>query len=569
MYRRLTILALALTALLAIASPAAAQNASTLRIAFPSEDGSLTPYTFSSGYSLMTLVYDTLTWRDARGVARPWLARSVRRRANDREIVVTLRRGVRWHDGRPLSAADVVFTYDYVRTHDHSRFTPQLRELADVRATGPLTVVFTLRNPALGFEDQPLADVPILPRHLWQGLPRGRLAPAGLPVGSGPYRLVRHVVGHSYRFQANRAYFRGRPAVSRIDVEIAPGVDSSLVGLRARRFDMEPLPVAPGVPTSLLRRPLRLSFTARFSQAGSYSGTVLQFNLTRPPFDRPAARRAVALALDLGEIAGATTGPGSRPRADRGMLHPQSPWAGSAVVHRFDAAAARVAFSEQGVGAFAIAASSSDPVRLEAARRVVHALQRVGADARLAPLTPGQLNRAVGADGSSPPTFAAAVVGSPALASYDPAFLRAVFGDPAGAPLNDGGYRSARFDRLADAVEQAATVAARRRAVQRELRVLADDLPVVPLFFGGSTFAYRPAAYDAWVDVRGSGILDKRSFLTGVAAGREPAARATDPTDPTDPAGGGGQVSLAPFIVAFGALLLAAVGWGLRRGRPS
>ena len=131
------------------------------------------------------------------------------------------------------------------------------------------------------------------------------------------------------------------------------------------------------------------------------------------------------------------------------------------------------------------------------------------------------------------------------------------------APLNDGGYRRARFAQLADAVEQASTVPARRRAVQRELRLLARDLPVLPLFFGGATFAYRPASYDGWVDVRGSGILDKQSFLAGAAAGRAPLVPATDPVDRT----GNGQISLVPFIVAIALIMLAALGWGLRRRR--
>lgn len=564
MYRRLRIMVPALVAL-ALAPSAWAQNRSVLRIAFPAEDGSLTPYTFSSGYPLVTLVYDTLMWRDAGGVAQPWLARSVSRPAGSRKILVRLRRGVRWQDGRPLTADDVAFTYGYMKTHPHPRFTPQLRELADVTATGPLTVVFTLRNAALGFEDQPLADVPILPQHLWARLPRGRLAPAGLPVGSGPYRLVRHVVGHSYTFRANRSYFRGRPAVDRIQVPIVSSVDAALSGLRAQRLDLAPLPVAPGTGLRLLRRPLRLNLTLRFSRGDRYSGTMLEFNLARPPFDRPEARRAVAEALDLGAISGATSGPGGRTPADRGLVHPRSRWAGSAVVHRFDPAAARVAFSEQGIGTFAVAVSRNDPVRLEAARRVVRALRDVGAAAHVAQLSPAALSRAIGENGRTKAAFTAAVVGSPALASFDPAFLRALFGDRADAPLNDGGYRSARFDRLADEAERASTIPARRRAVQRELRLLADDLPAVPLFFGGSTFAYRPAAYDGWVDVSGSGILDKRSFLTGAAAGRQ---QVPPPADPTDP-GSGGQISLVPFIIALAAILLGAIAWGLRRSRSS
>jgi ABC-type transport system substrate-binding protein len=191
---------------------------------------------------------------------------------------------------------------------------------------------------------------------------------------------------------------------------------------------------------------------------------------------------------------------------------------------------------------------------------VVLALRESGANARLTALSPGALDRAMGNTGGAA-TFAVAVAGFPALASYDPAFLRAVFGAAAPATLNDGGYDSAEFARLADGVEAATTVAARRRAVQRELRLLARDLPVVPLFFGATTFAYRPASYAGWVDVRGSGILDKRSFLAGAAGGRPPAAPAADPGDR-----GGGRTSLVPFIVALAIVMLAGFGWALWRG---
>ena len=555
MHWRTLTLTLALGLALTTAAPASAQDRAGVRIAFPSDDGSLTPYTFTNGYALMTLVYDTLMWRDATGVAQPWLARTVRRLPGGRRIEVTLRRGVRWHDGRPLTAADVAFTFDYVRSHPHPRFTPQLSQLAGVTATGSLTVVFDLRAPALGFEDQPLADLPILPRHLWRRLAPDRLAPAGLPVGTGPYRLVAHSPGRGYRFQANRRYFRGRPAVGRIDVPIIGSQDEIATRLRARRLDGAPVVAPPG---SRLQRPAGVSL----GREGSYAGTMLQFNLTRPPFQGAGARRAVALALSLARISGSGAGAGGARRlaADHGLLHPQSPWADPRFLHRFDPSAARVGFSEEGIGAFGVAASRSDPVRLEAARRVVRSLRDVGARARLVALSPQAFDRALGAAGGTP-EFDVAVVGSPALASYDPTFLRALFGSGDEAPLNDGGYRSERFARLAERVEQAATAAQRRRAVHAALRLLARDLPVIPLFFGGTSFAYRSGAYDGWVDVRGSGILDKRSFLAGPRAAREPAG---DPVDPGDD----GQISLVPFIVAVLAIVLIAAFWR-RRGRSS
>ncbi|MEJ7764108.1 MAG: hypothetical protein WKF86_01305, partial [Acidimicrobiales bacterium] len=69
-------------ACLVLNAPASGQEgaekatADLLRIAFPQEDGSLTPYTFEVGYPLLTLVDDTLMWRDAQGIPQPLLARA-------------------------------------------------------------------------------------------------------------------------------------------------------------------------------------------------------------------------------------------------------------------------------------------------------------------------------------------------------------------------------------------------------------------------------------------------------------------------------------------------------------
>lgn len=552
--------AMALVGAMCAAAPVAAQDARTVRVSFPSEDGSLTPYTFKTGYPLVMLVYDSLAWRDEDGVARPWLASSIRRDTGGRRVTVRLRGGISWHDGRPFSADDVVFTYRHLTARTHPRFTPQLRDIASVSAPDARTVVFSLRRASLGFEDQPLADVPILPRHLWEGLPAGQSAPPGLPIGTGPYRLVKHVAGQSYAFRANRGYFKGAPRADALQVPIVNREEDAFERLKRGSLDAAPVNLPAGAIAERSR-----SFT--FAEGISFSGTMLEFNLARAPFDQLAARQSVALALRLDAIAGDETGPGAMARADRGMLHPQSSWSPDRVLHRSDVSAARLAFAEQPVQPFTILASNSDGVRLEAARRVADALRQAGAPVRLQALSAEQFERRLGRDGS-PADFDAAVVGIPALASYDPAYLRNVFGDPADATLNDGLYRSARFDALADRVASATTRAARRAAVADELELLAQDVPAVPLFFGGTTFAYRTRAYGGWVDVEGSGILDKQSFLAAVQPSAEPAAAAGDPRDTAGDDGGG--LSLVPVIIGLVVLLLLGGVWAaFRSGRAN
>lgn len=517
----LAALAVGIAAAGALPAVAEAQSRAPLvRLPLPAYDGTLTPYTFESGYPLVTLVYDTLLWRNANGVPTPWLARSVERSRAGRRVTIRLRRGVRWHDGRRLTAGDVVFTFNFVAGRFHPRFTPQLANVERVSAVDARTVAIDLRRRSLGFDDQPLADLPIIPRHLWQGLPEGRLAPRGPAVGSGPYRLVRADGGAGYSFRANRRYFRGRPAVDRIRIPIIREEARTYTALRRRRVDMLPFSLPEDPATRLSRSP-----GINLARGPSYSGTALLFNLRRPPFDRRAARRTVAFALDLDRVV-RNVGPGVP--AENGYVHPASPWAPSAPLQRFDLAAARRAVARLDLPAIRIIAPNNDPLRLEGGRQVALALRRAGVSATLVEVSRGSLGRAIGEDGSEP-DFQAAIVTTPPLASYDPDFLARVFGaDPRSAPLNYSGYRSRAFAVLAGRVARAPSRAARVRATTAELRLLARDLPELPLFFAEGAFPFRPAIHNGWTFVKGSGILDKRSFLSGspraaAAAGNPPA----------------------------------------------
>jgi peptide/nickel transport system substrate-binding protein len=587
---RVMLLALAVASAMATWPPALAEaqrqqapsETAAVRIPLAQYDGSMTPYTFERAYPFVMLVYDTLLWRDAQGVPQPWLARSVQRSDGGRRLTIELAEGVRWHDGEPLTAADVAFTFEFAREHTHPRFSPQLRDLESIQATDRDTVVIDLRRPSLGFLDQPLADLPILPKHLWEGLEPDRLAPPGLAVGSGPYRLVAQNRREGYQFRANTRYFLGRPTVDTIGVPIMRDARSTLAALDEGNVDMVPVSLPPQMREGLEGLGLEISTGA------SYLGTVLMFNLRQPPFDRVEVRRAVASALDLPRIAGAVGGiggPSGAVASRRGYLHPASRWAPRQNLHAFDEDAARQALQRLNLPPLRLLAPDNDPVQLEAGRQVVLALRRAGVQAQLAELPVETLDEAVGARGAddaddaddpdeavapyddaddAKPTFQLAIWSAPPLASYDPDFLRAVFG--AEAPLNLSGYDSTRFAELAAQVARSGDEASRRAAVLDELRLLAGEAPVVPLFFQEGAFGFRPAAYDGWVYVKGSGILDKRSFLPGGPARAQPVRSDGSPSSNGSdslPVGGFGLSALGLATVAIGVLTW---GWLRRRG---
>ena len=102
---------------------AAGQPVPEVQIPFPRDDGSLTPYSFQLGYPLLTLVYDTLLWRDTNGVPQPWLATAIDTNPDATRFTLRLNQAARWQDGTPVTAEDVRFTFRYVAERPHPRFT--------------------------------------------------------------------------------------------------------------------------------------------------------------------------------------------------------------------------------------------------------------------------------------------------------------------------------------------------------------------------------------------------------------------------------------------------------------
>lgn len=532
-------------------APEGDRPVAVVRIPFPQEDGSLTPYTFEVGYSLVTLVYDTLYWRDRDGVAQPWLAQSAEVSPDGRRVTIRLAEGATWHDGRPVTSADVAFTFRFVGDQVHPRFTPQVQAILRVDTPDPRTAVVTLRQPAPGFLDQPLADVPILPAHIWSTLPAEAVAPPGLPVGSGPYRLVEHQDGQSYRFEANPGYFRGAPAVTTVEVPIMNDADALFTALEQRRVDMIPVALTEQLSG-------RLSGLGTEVVTGStYLGTVLLLNVRQSPFDRPEVRRAIARAISLDRVVRVI---GNAVAADRGYVHPESRWAPSDTLHVHDEAAAEAELAQFGLPPIEILVPDNDPLKQDAGDQVAVALRRAGLTASFREVPRSELTAALGLDGSTP-SFTAAIGASPALASYDPDFLTHLFGPRSTSMgLNPTGYSSSEFDALAARIATTPDPEARRAAVVEALKVLARDAPAIPLLYQTGAFAFRPTVYDSWVYVKGAGIFDKRSFVDREQQASPPRSESERPGRPAPEGGGGGDANgFSLGMVGLGLMGLAVL----------
>src|SRR5688500_3227758 len=173
---------------------------------------------------------------------RPRLAERWDWSADSLAITFHLDPEARWHDGRPVRAADVAFTHDfYSDPADGSPTAPLIRNIDSVTLRDSLTAVvhFATRMPEQFFNVA--YQLHILPSHLLRDLDRSQIRSAAIvrnPVGSGRFRFGRWVPGQVVEIVADTANYRGRPALDRVLWSIAPDPAAATTRLFAGEADV-------------------------------------------------------------------------------------------------------------------------------------------------------------------------------------------------------------------------------------------------------------------------------------------------------------------------------------------
>lgn len=247
------------------------------------------------------VLFTTLVRYDSSLSVEPYLARHWTWSADRRTLTFRLRNDVRWHDGLPTRARDVVWTLEAAR--DPATGYPRMNDLAGLRSVSAgddSTVVLAFATPLDAMPDV-LTDLAILPAHLLDTLPRAGLRQAAFnerPVGNGPFRFVAHEPNRRWVFDANPDFppgLGGPPALGRFIVVVVDEPTTKLAALTSGELDFAGIQPAHAAFVERDPRLTTLSYPLLFTY-----GIVL--NTRRPPFDDPAVRRALALALDRKEI---------------------------------------------------------------------------------------------------------------------------------------------------------------------------------------------------------------------------------------------------------------------------
>jgi peptide/nickel transport system substrate-binding protein len=214
-----------------------------------------------------------------------------------------LQEGVKWHDGAPFTASDVVFTYETtINPKTPSPYKSDFNDVERVEALDPLTVRVTYKRPYAKAVMSWAKEV--LPRHLLERYVKdGKIKEAPqnwtAPVGTGPYRFKEMKSGEKIVVVANPDYFRGRPHISRVVYRIIPSQATIFLELKAKGVDLARL-----TALQYTRQTEYPAFEKSYNKfrypVGSY--TYLGFNLKDPRFADRRVRQAFAHAINKQEL---------------------------------------------------------------------------------------------------------------------------------------------------------------------------------------------------------------------------------------------------------------------------
>ena len=398
--------------------------------------------------------------------------------------VATLRKGVRFHDGRELTSADVVHTFGSFL--DPAFLSPKkgaYRLLESVRAVDAYTVEFRLKEPFGSF-----------PINLVMGI-----VPAGSgteiarqPVGTGPYRFVSFAADDRVILEANRDYYEGAPANKGLVLKMVP--DDTMRGLELRKgsVDLVVNDLAPDIIHTLLQEG-----RVKVETAPGVDYAYLGFNLREPLLQDARVRRAIGFAIDREAIVKYLRRDLAQVAA--GVIPPQSwAYADDQLSFTHDPARARRLLDEAGYPdpdgdgpqprlRLTLKTSTAEVYRVQAAV-IQRDLAQVGIDIELRSMEFATL-------------FGDIIKGNVQLYTLqwvgvtDPDMLRRVFhsGEFSPAGLNRGHYRNPRVDALLERASRSTDDAERKSLYGDVQRLVAEEAPYVGLWYKTNVVIYQPA----------------------------------------------------------------------------
>lgn len=294
---------------------------------------------------MKSMLFTPLVQYDEQLEPRPYLAESWE--LTDSSVVFRLRDDVKWHDGRPVTAEDVKFTFDLAKNPETASLlgSAYLNMVRSAEVIDPQTIRFDFIAPhAQALEDFNWSP---LPKHLLRDVPPAELAQAPFnqqPVGSGPFRFVSWERNQQLVLDANPdfpAELGGRPKLDRVVFRVIPEATTMVTELLSGSADVIGWTLLPDQA-----RQLEGQQNVELKHFPSREFTYVGWNNQREQFRDPRVRRALAMAIDRPKIIEGLLHGFGKPA--HGMIPPWSPMYTAAEPLAYNPQQARALLAEAG-----------------------------------------------------------------------------------------------------------------------------------------------------------------------------------------------------------------------------
>jgi peptide/nickel transport system substrate-binding protein len=444
------------------------------------------------------------------GTFTPFLATGYKF-TNPKTLVFTIRQGVKWSDGTPFTAKDVVFTFNLLKKFPALDTNGVWQHMSGVSSTGnKVTVTFTA--PDVPFASV-IAQTPIVPEHVWANIANPVKFTNTKPIGTGPYTLASYAPTQ-YALQKNPTYWQANKIVPQRVLFPAQSSNQSTNQLDVASGDFDwSYNYLPNV---------NATYVARAPKANTYwfpaAGTIgLFLNLTKAPYNNVNFRQGISLSLDRTTIADKAVNGYLGQASMTGLILPNlNKWLDPNLPDQGritqSTSAASAAFAKAGytlksgklVGTNGQQASMSITLPnnysdwLAAATEVTNELKTVGINATTELPMAAQYNQEIQSGSFNAAIAGFGGTGTPYL-DFNNA-LNSSFAAPIGTPTanNFERFKSPSVDKSLAALASATTASTQQAATSQLEQEIYTQTPVVLLYYGGSWGLFSNKNFTGW-----------------------------------------------------------------------
>jgi peptide/nickel transport system substrate-binding protein len=216
-----------------------------------------------------------------------------------KELTVKIRKNIKFSDGSPLTADDVVFSFNIPLSPDYVGLRKgTFVQLDKVEKVDDTTVKFTFKEPFIGYYGM-LAYI-IVPQHVLKDVPikelKDWLSKWEQPIGSGPYKLVEWKKGQYLSFVRNENYFKGKPSIEKVTIKVIPNSNVAMAQLQSGEINTN---IVSGENIAVIKDFAQKTGKIKLQEGiATASYTAIAWNNSHPLFKDKLVRQAMTTAID-------------------------------------------------------------------------------------------------------------------------------------------------------------------------------------------------------------------------------------------------------------------------------